>query len=99
MSPPSVPVSVWIWAALDPVLIAVAIYLGWKADQLGKIFIAAIAALGIALLVDALLTRLGIPWFAPFSRERPLLVPVRYVSAFLYAGVAFGLRRRLGRGP
>jgi hypothetical protein len=52
LTAPAVPFAVWIWAAFDPVLIAVAVTLGWRADQKGKIFIAAIAALGITLLVD-----------------------------------------------
>jgi hypothetical protein len=93
VTPPSVPFSVWIWAALDPVLIGTALYLGWRANQAGKIFIAAIAALGIALLFDAALTALGIPWFAPLSRSGPTLIPVRSVSALIYAASAYGVRR------
>lgn len=90
---PSVPVSVWIWAAFDPVLIAVAAYLGWRADQFGKVFIAAIAALGIALVFDAVVTALGIPWIAPLSREGPTLLPVRSVAALLWAMAGYGARR------
>ena len=44
---PTVPVvALWDWlpAAFDPVLILVAVWLGWRADQFGKILIAAIAA-------------------------------------------------------
>lgn len=93
MSPPVIPFATWIWAALDPILIVVAIYLGWKADQAGKVFIAAIAALGIALLVDALVTSLGIPWFAPLSRDGPMLLPVRAVGALAWAIVAYYAHR------
>lgn len=95
---PSVPLSVWIWAAFDPVLIAVALYLGWRADQFGKVFIAAIAALGIALLFDALVTALGIPWIAPLSRDGPMLLPVRSVAALLWAALGYGARRVVARG-
>ena len=93
MSPPSVPFAVWIWAAFDPVLIAVAVYLGWRADQFGKVFIAAIAALGIAVLVDWLLTSLGLPSFAPVSRNGPTLLPVRSIAAVLWAGLAYAAHR------
>lgn len=93
MTTPSVPFAVWIWAAFDPILIAVAVYLGWKADQAGKIFIAAIAALGVTLVVDALITWLGIPWMAPFSREGPTLLPVRSIAALVWAAAAFGAHR------
>lgn len=91
---PAVPFSTWIWAGLDPVLIGLALYLGWKADQAGKVFIAAIAALGAALLFDALVTALGIPWFAPLSRDGPILIPVRSVAALLWAGAGYAARRR-----
>lgn len=90
MTPPVVPFSDWIWAAFDPVLIGVAAYLGWRADQAGKIFIAAIAALGIALLFDALVTRIGLPWIAPLSRDGPMLLPVRSGAALVWAALAYG---------
>ena len=89
LTPPVVPISVWIWAAFDPALIAVAMYLGWRADQFGKVFIAAIAALGIALLFDWLLTAIGIPWVAPVSQSGPMLIPVRSVGALLWATLAY----------
>ena len=88
-----VPVSVWIWAALDPVLIAVAVTLGWRADQKGKIFIAAIAAFAIALLVDWALTFVGLPAFAPLSRSGPTLFPVRAAAAVVWAAVGYAARR------
>jgi hypothetical protein len=90
---PSVPFAVWVWAAFDPVLIGVAVYLGWKADQAGKIFIAAIAALGAALLVDMALTALGIPWFAPLTRTGPMLLPVRSIAALAWAAASYTARR------
>lgn len=93
MSVPAVPTSVWIWAAFDPVLVLAGLYLGWKADQAGKIFIAAIAAIGIALLVDAVLTGLGLPLLAPMSREAPTLIPVRAVAALLWAALGHTARR------
>ncbi|WP_375458354.1 hypothetical protein [uncultured Enterovirga sp.] len=73
----------------------IAVYLGWRADQFGKVFIAAIAALGIALLFDALVTALGIPWVAPLSREGPMLLPVRSVAALLWAVAGYGAHRVL----
>lgn len=95
MTAPSIPFAVWIWAAFDPVLIGVAAYLGWRADQFGKVFIAAIAALGLSLLFDALITAIGLPWFAPLSRDAPTLLPVRSAAAVLWAVAAYVLRRLL----
>ena len=93
MTAPSVPLGTWLLAAFDPVLIGVAVYLGWRADQFGKVFIAAIAALGLSVLAAWLITLLGVPWVAPVSRDVPTLYPVRAVAAFLWAAAAYGLRR------
>ena len=93
MTAPSVPFAVWIWAAFDPVLIAVAVAIGWRADQAGKIFIAAIAAIGITLLVDWLLTTVGLPLLAPLSSAGPMLLPVRSIAALVWAAAGFGARR------
>ena len=97
VSPPSVPLSVWVLAAFDPVLILVAVWLGWRADQFGKVFIAAIAALGLSLLAGWLVTLLGLPWVAPVARDVPTLYPVRAVSALLWAAGAYSARR-IARG-
>ncbi len=89
MQGPSVPPSVWIVAALDPVLIAVAVYLGFKADQLGKLFIAAIAAFAVAVLVSWAIAAAGLPWPAPIARDRPILLPVRALAALAWAAVGY----------
>ena len=101
MIPPSVPTSIWIWAAFDPILVGAALYLGFKADQAGKIFIAAIAALGASLLASAILSWIGIGWIAPLTRDGPMLLPVRSVAALVWSagGYLVGramLRRRAG---
>ena len=93
MTPPSVPLATWILAAFDPILIMVAVVLGWKADQFGKVFIAVIAALGISSLAAWLLTSVGVPWLAPMSRDAPTLFPVRAVAAVIWASAAYGARR------
>ena len=97
MTAPSVPLSVWIWGAFDPVLILVAVLLGWRADQFGKVFIAAIAALGLSVLVAWLVTLLGLPWVAPVARDAPTLYPVRAVAALIWASAAYAGRRVIHR--
>lgn len=94
---PSVPVSVWLLGAFDPVLILVAVLLGWKADQFGKVFIAAIIALAASVLASWLLTLLGLPWVAPVGRDLPTLYPVRAAAAVLWAAAAYGARRAVRR--
>lgn len=67
MQPPSVSFDVWFLAACDPVLLVVAVLLGWKADQFGKVFIADIVAFVCAVLVSWLVHRPGLPWIAPIG--------------------------------
>ncbi len=93
---PVYPAAVWLIAALDPVLIGVSFVLGWKADQFGKIFIAAIAGLAISVLFSWLVTALGIPWPAPVAHDLPTFFPVRTVAAFLWALIGYGARRVIG---
>ena len=97
---PTVPViTLWDWlpAAFDPVLIVVAVLLGWKADQFGKVLIAAIAALGVSALFSWLVTSLGIPWVAPVRADALTLFPVRVVSAIVWAALAYAARRVIRR--
>ena len=93
---PTVPVvALWDWlpAAFDPVLILVAVWLGWRADQFGKILIAAIAALGLSILVSWGISSIGIPWVAPVRADALTLFPVRFIAALLWAGGAYAARR------
>lgn len=93
MAPPSVAAATWLLAAVDPVLIAVAAILGWKADQFGKVFLAVIAAVGAAVLCDWALTAVGLPSFAPVARDAPMLLPVRSLAALAWAVSGYGARR------
>jgi hypothetical protein len=93
---PSVALSTWLLAGFDPVLIAVAVYLGWTADQVGKIVIAAIASLAVSLLVAWIVTGLGLPSAAPIGRDYPTLIPVRALAAVAWATAAY-VTRRLAR--
>ena len=93
METPSVPLAIWLTAAFDPILILVAAYLGWKADQFGKVIIAAIGALVVAVLASWAITSVGLPWIAPIGNDNPSLLPVRTVGALVWASAAYGIRR------
>jgi hypothetical protein len=97
MTVPFYPWTVWIWAGLDPALIVVALYLGWKADQFGKCFIAAIAAFAIAVLFSYIVSAAGIPWPAPITHDGPTFFSVRAVAALLWAMLGYGARRAMSR--
>ena len=93
MTRPEIPATIWIAAAFDPVLILVAVVLGWRADQFGKVFVVAIVAFALSVLVAWLVTALGLPWVAPVARDLPTLYPVRAIAALLWAIGAFAARQ------
>ncbi|WP_372425493.1 hypothetical protein [Salinarimonas chemoclinalis] len=93
METPSVAAAVWLMAAFDPILIVVAAYFGWKADQAGKLVVAVIAALTAAVLAAWAITSLGLPWIAPVGGDHPSLLPVRTVAALVWSSAAYGIRR------
>ncbi|MFN3688949.1 hypothetical protein [Salinarimonas sp.] len=97
METPSVPVAVWLVAAFDPVLILIAGYLGYKADQAGKIVIAVIAALAGAVIVAYAFSLLGLPWIAPVGGDHPTLLPVRTIGALVWASAGYALGRLQAR--
>lgn len=98
MSVPYYPWTVWIWAGLDPILVLLALWLGWTASQFGKVFIAAIIALAVSVLISWGVSALGIPWPAPVSHDGPTFFPVRTVAALLWAILGFSARRLVRRG-
>jgi hypothetical protein len=93
VSVPYYPWTVWIWAAFDPILILVSVYLGWTASQFGKVVIAAIIGFAVAVLASWCLSSLGLPWPAPIGHDLPTFFPVRAVGALLWAIAGFGARR------
>ncbi len=93
---PTVPVvHLWDWlpAAFDPVLVIVAVWLGWKADQFGKVLIVGMAAFGVSVLVSWIVSSLGLPWVAPVRPDALTLFPVRWIAAMLWASGAYAARR------
>ena len=93
---PTVPVvTLWDWlpAAFDPVLILIAVWLGWKADQFGKVLIVGMIALAVSVLVSWGISSLGLPWIAPVRSDGLTLFPVRFVAAMLWASGAYAAHR------
>ena len=70
---PTVPViHLWDWlpAAFDPVLIIVAVWLGWKADQFGKVLIVGMAALAVRCSSPGRSAAWACPGSRPCARTR-----------------------------
>ena len=97
MAPPVVTLWDWLPAAFDPILILIAVVLGWKADQFGKVLIAAMAALVVSVLVSWVITKLGIPWIAPIGPGNLTLFQVRVIAAVIWAAGAYFIARAARR--
>jgi hypothetical protein len=85
-------VSLWVvllFAALNPAAIAVAYWMGCRADQVSKLVIAAFvaAAVGTALLWFAALIR--IPYVATPARAAAGIFAAQCVFALLYAWIGY----------
>lgn len=93
MTVPTVPLTDWLLVGLDPFLIAVAVLMGWTADQIGKLVLAMMAAFVASILAGWAITSLGLPWFAPVGADEPLLIQARLGFAVLWSGAAYGARK------
>lgn len=85
--------TVMLFALLNPAAIAVAFWMGRKADQPAKLIIAAFAgaAAGTALLWFAALLRL--PFVATPSRAAAGIFAAQCVFCLLWAGAGHAMRR------
>jgi hypothetical protein len=84
-------------AFVDPVVIGIGLWMGWKADQAAKLLLAGFAAVIAAVAVSFLLRFVGISWFEGgyfFGGAHAL---ARFVAGVLWAGVGYGARRVSGR--
>ena len=79
----------WIWAAFDPVLIAIALVMGWKSDQFVKVILVSLMAFSVSVLVSWGVTAIGIPWPAPVSHDGPTFFPIRWIAGFLWGTLGF----------
>ncbi|CAA2144740.1 MULTISPECIES: hypothetical protein [Methylobacterium] len=89
MTVPVYPFDVWIWAAFDPVLIAIALVMGWKSDQFVKVILVSLMAFAISVMVSWAVTAIGIPWPAPISHDGPTFFPIRWMAGFLWGTLGF----------
>jgi hypothetical protein len=94
---------VFILAALDPVVIGIGLWMGWHADQAGKLFLAGLAACLAGITVSFLLRFVGIPWFEGGFAFGGAHALSRFVTGCAWAGVGYAAQRvfrpRTGADP
>lgn len=79
---------------LNPFALMIGFYLGWRADQSGKLWIAGFAAAALSLLLEAAVGLVQLP--QPFSQDAGALAmfPFRFAGGLAAGWLAFWLNRR-----
>ena len=82
-----------VWAAvLNPVVIAVALWLGWQSDQWQKVLVAGFAAAFAGAIALWLATALGLVSVRGFGGFAGVFA-ASMIFGMVLAGVAYGVRR------
>ncbi|MCV0428231.1 MAG: phosphatidylglycerophosphatase [Roseibium sp.] len=83
---------------LNPFALLIGAYLGWRADQPGKLWIAGFAAAALSLILETAVGLLQLP--QPISQDAGALAmfPFRFVGGALAGSAAYWLNRRRTQG-
>lgn len=79
---------------LNPFALLIGAYLGWRADQPVKLWIAGFAAAALSLILETALGLLHLP--QPISQDAGALAmfPFRFAGGALIGGIAYLISRR-----
>jgi hypothetical protein len=92
-------VALVLTAALNPVVIGVAIWFGLRLDQPQKLFIAAFAAATAGLALFGLIWLFGLnPFKVPYRSVGGLWIG-NFLFGLIWAGLGYVWRRRSGQAP
>lgn len=82
---------------LNPFVLVIGAYLGWRADSASKLWIAGFAAAALSLILEAAVGMLHLPH--PISQDAGALAmfPFRFVGGCVVAALALKLSRRRSR--
>jgi hypothetical protein len=86
-------------AFVDPLVIAIGLWMGWHADQAAKLLLAGLAAALAATLASFLVRFVGLSWFEGgfyFGGGHAL---ARFVAGTLWAALGYGARRMIRPAP
>lgn len=91
------PAGIVIAALLNPVVLVVAIWLGWHADQWQKILVAGFAAAMAGALAVWLATAAGLVTVRGFGGVSGVFA-ASFIWGMVVAGIAYGISRARQRG-
>ncbi|MEP1931176.1 MAG: phosphatidylglycerophosphatase [Roseibium sp.] len=82
---------------LNPFALIIGVYLGWRADQAAKIWIAGFAAAALSLILETAVGLLQLP--QPISQDAGALAmfPFRFAGGAAAGALAYWLNRRRGQ--
>ncbi len=87
-----------LFAFIDPVVVALGLWMGWRADQKAKIILAGFAA-GLAGVALAFLARFaGLSWFEGGYAFGGAHAFFRVLAGVLWAAIGYAAARALRRG-
>ena len=87
------PYSAVIWLSFaDPVVIAIGLWMGWHADQAGKLVLAGLAAGLAATALSFLLSLIGVGWLDGGYFFGPAHALVRVLAGCCWAALGYGAR-------
>lgn len=86
-------------AFLDPVVVAIGLWMGWRADQAAKIVLAGLAAGLAGVALAALARSVGLSWFEGGYAFGGAHAFFRVVAGVLWATIGFVAARALRRPP
>lgn len=82
-----------IWAFLDPAVVAIGLWMGWTADQAGKLLLAGLAAGLAGTALSFVLRFVGISWFEGGFYFGGAHAFFRVLAGFLWATVGYAAAR------
>jgi hypothetical protein len=80
-------------AFLDPAVIAIGLWMGWHADQAGKLILAGLAAGLAGVVLSFVLRSVGLGWFEGGYSFGGAHAFFRVVAGFLWAAIGYGARK------
>ena len=87
------PAGIVLAAVLNPVVIALSLYLGWHADQWQKVLVAGFAAAFAGSIALWLATAVGLVSVRGFGGMSGVFA-ASLIFGMILAGIAYGVRRR-----
>ena len=86
-----------LFAVIDPLVVGIGLWMGWHADQLGKLILAGPAAALSGIAMGFLMHQLGLSWFEGGFIFGGAHAFFRVLGGFFWAGLGYAAHALTGR--